>query len=74
MRGDGQPDASMSVAQRIRADLGAIACWLTLWGIAVALGMKLGKWAMDDPQGRDPGYMIFVVFVGFAFISPVGFA
>src|SRR5258705_3670749 len=68
-----QAEEPLTLGQRIVGDLGLIACWLALWGISVALGMELGNRVMN-PKGNDPGYSMLVVFVGFTFISPVGFA
>ncbi len=63
----------MTLGQRIPGDLGLIACWLALWGITVWLSMELGEWLMHDLLGME-GYLILVVFLGFTFISPMGFA
>jgi len=57
-------------ARRVFVDLGAIACWIVLWLISVAVGLKLGL-LMVGPEGRD-GYGFISGILGVLVISPLG--
>jgi hypothetical protein len=56
--------------RRAWVNLGAFLSWILLWGLTVAVGLKLGS-AMVGPQGRE-GYATMTGLVGIIVVSPLG--
>ncbi|PYR87930.1 MAG: hypothetical protein DMF84_30275 [Acidobacteria bacterium] len=58
-------------ARRVLVNIGAIACWLVLWGGSVAAGLALAERIMK-PSALE-GYGMNIAFFGILWISPVAF-
>ena len=54
---------------------GAIACWLVVWLISVAVSLRVAHWALLSPlTAAEHFYMFGVFFQGVLLLVPVGLA
>ncbi len=65
----------MSV-RRVLVDLGAIACWLVIWLISVAVSTRVASWVLLSPfpPSEEQRFYMFTVFFQRLLLVPVGLA